>query len=415
MNETNFTPIVSTRGAQQQSTEDKTARANQYHVPFGYLRAFLVVLVVAHHAVLAYHTYAPPPSSSLVAQPRLWEAFPVVDTHRSTAFALFVGFNDTFFMSLMFFLSGLFVWNSLQRKGAGVFIRDRLRRLGLPFLVAVVLLAPIAYYPAYLQASTNPSLSDFWRQWRSLGNWPAGPAWFLWVLLTFDCVAAGLFAVSPRWAEVIHTRLSGAFRSPLALFGLIVAGSAAVYLPMALKFTSLYWTAIGPFTFQTSRIFHYAFYFLAGILVGVHPENTSLNRGSVLARRWPVWAFSSLFAFAVVVVSVILAFSNPTKLQTWELIGGCAFVVSCAASSFAFLSLFLRFAAARKKVMDSLSLNSYGIYVFHYIFVNWAQLALLKAALPALAKGGLVFLCALMLSWGTSIMLRRVRAMAAIL
>lgn len=414
MNKTIIAPIASTRHARQKSTEDETSRTSQYNVPFGYLRAFLVALVVAHHAVLAYHPYAPPPSS-LVAQPRLWEAFPVVDTHRSTVFALFVGFNDTFFMSLMFFLSGLFVWNSLQRKGAAVFMRDRLLRLGLPFLVAAALLAPIAYYPAYLQASANPSLSDFWRQWRSLGNWPAGPAWFLWVLLTFDCVAAGLFAVSLRWAEVINKRLSAVFRSPLALFGLIVAGSAAVYLPMALKFTSLYWTAVGPFAFQTSRVFHYAFYFLTGILVGIRPENTSLVPGGALARRWPVWVFSSLFAFAAAVVIVVLAVSNPTMRQCWELLGGCIFVISCAASSFAFLSLFLRFAVARKKALDSLSSNSYGIYLFHYIFVNWAQLVLLKAALPALAKGGLVFLCALMLSWGTSILLRRVRVLSVIL
>ena len=228
MNAIDPTRIVSTRGARQQNTGQETARTIEYNVPFGYLRAFLVALVVAHHAVLAYHPYAPPPPSSLVAQPRLWEAFPVVDAHHSTAFALFVGFNDTFFMSLLFFLSGLFVWKSLQRKGAAMFIRDRLRRLGVPFLIAVVLLAPIAYYPAYLGMSANPSPSDFWRQWRSLGNWPAGPAWFLWVLLTFDCVAAGLFAISPRWAELINARLSAVLRSPMASFGLLVAASAAV-------------------------------------------------------------------------------------------------------------------------------------------------------------------------------------------
>src|SRR5215472_9435266 len=208
MNGNNIATIVPTRGARQQNAVHEPVRTTEYNVAFGYLRAFLVVLVVAHHAVLAYHPYAPPPPASLVAQPRFWQAFPVVDTHRSTAFALFVGFNDTFFMSLMFFLSGVFVWNSLQRKGTPLFIGDRLRRLGLPFLIAVVLLAPLAYFPAYLEGATNPSLGAFWSQWRSLGTWPAGPAWFIWVLLAFDCVAAGLFALSPRWAEMINTRLS---------------------------------------------------------------------------------------------------------------------------------------------------------------------------------------------------------------
>ena len=32
----------------------------QYNVAIGYLRAFIPVLVVAHHAALAYHPFAPP-------------------------------------------------------------------------------------------------------------------------------------------------------------------------------------------------------------------------------------------------------------------------------------------------------------------------------------------------------------------
>src|SRR5215467_13007348 len=44
-------------------------------------------------------------------------------------------FNDTFFMALMFLLSGLFVWPSLERKGSARFLRDRTLRLGVPFAV----------------------------------------------------------------------------------------------------------------------------------------------------------------------------------------------------------------------------------------------------------------------------------------
>lgn len=36
-------------------------RTARYNYAFGYLRAFIVVLVVAHHAALAYHPFAPPP------------------------------------------------------------------------------------------------------------------------------------------------------------------------------------------------------------------------------------------------------------------------------------------------------------------------------------------------------------------
>ncbi len=119
----------------------------QYSVSIGYLRAFITVLVVAHHAALAYHPFAPPAPASLVAEPRWWMAFPVTDTARWSGFAALVGFNDIFFMSLMFFLSGLFVWKSLQRKGAGAFVRDRVVRLGIPFAVAAALIAPLGLLP----------------------------------------------------------------------------------------------------------------------------------------------------------------------------------------------------------------------------------------------------------------------------
>jgi hypothetical protein len=42
----------------------------------------------------------------------------------------------------MFFLSGLFVWKSLERKGRARFLRDRVLRLGLPFIAAAAVVAP---------------------------------------------------------------------------------------------------------------------------------------------------------------------------------------------------------------------------------------------------------------------------------
>jgi hypothetical protein len=42
--------------------------------------------------------------------------------------SFFTGFNDVFFMSLMFFVSGLFVSDSIQRKGVGRFGQLSVRR-----------------------------------------------------------------------------------------------------------------------------------------------------------------------------------------------------------------------------------------------------------------------------------------------
>jgi len=343
----------------------------QYNVSIGYLRAFITVLVVAHHMALAYNPYAPPPPANLVIQPRWWMAFPVSDSAHWSGFALLVGFNDVFFMSLMFFLSGLFVWKSLQRKGAGAFVRDRAVRLGIPFVVAAALVAPLAYFPAYLTTPAHTGVSGFWQQWRALGVWPAGPAWFIWVLLAFDCVAAALFLLLPKWGEALGRISAGASRRPVLFFGLLIAVSAVAYIPMALRFTALDWTSFGPFFFQTSRILHYLVYFLLGAGVGaLGTDKGLLAPDRKLARRWPLWTVAALVAFAIAAAVTIAAFSPHASPRLWELLADFGFVLSCAASSFAFLALFLRFAKARVRVWDSLTANAYGIYLVPYAFVS---------------------------------------------
>jgi peptidoglycan/LPS O-acetylase OafA/YrhL len=388
------------------------ASSVKYNVAIGYLRAFVTVLVLAHHAVLAYHPYAPPAPAALSAQPRWWKAFPIVDSQRWPGFALFVGFNETFFMSLMFLLSGLFVWQSLERKGSTAFLRDRFLRLGVPFLVAAAVLAPLAYYPSYLTTDTNPSLAAFWKQWLSLGDWPAGPAWFLWLLLAFDCVAALLFVLAPKSGKIPL----GNSQRPARFFGLLVAVSAAAYIPMVLIFNPLVWASFGPFAFQTSRLFHYGVYFLAGEGIGAYGiERGLLAPDGKLARRWPVWVLTMLVGFAVAaIITVIVATSHPGS-QLWAAIGGFAFVLSCAASSFGFLAIFIRFASRRVRVFDSLRDNAYGMYIVHYAFVSWLQYVLLRAPMSAIAKGTIVFLGTLALSWGTTAALRRIPAVARVI
>jgi surface polysaccharide O-acyltransferase-like enzyme len=101
--------------------------------------------------------------------------------------------------------------------------------------------------------------------------------------------------------------------------------------------------------------------------------------------------------------------------RSWEITGDFTFVLSCAASGFAFMALFVRFAKTRSKLWDSLSENAYGMYLIHYAFVSWLQYALLKAALPAVAKGGIVFLATALLSWGATAALRRIPAVARVI
>ena len=113
-----------------------TAATPTRHAALDLTRAFLTVLVIVHHAVLAYHRYAPA-TGEFNATNLWWGAFPVVDPARAPAVDGLTLWNDSFFMAMMFLLSGLFVAPSLARKGAAAFLRDRGIRLGVPFVISV--------------------------------------------------------------------------------------------------------------------------------------------------------------------------------------------------------------------------------------------------------------------------------------
>jgi len=408
-----FGPVAEQHAVSVQPT---SASSVKYNLAIAYLRTFVVVLVVAVHSFVAYLPIIPRPLAYLRAMPHAWMLFPVVDSQRWVGSSLLVGFGDTCFMGLFFFLSGLFVWNSLMRKGSGAYLRDRFLRLGLPFLAAAALVAPLAYYPAYLQTGANPSPAAFGKEWLSLGEWWAGPAWFVWVLLAFDCLAVLCFRLMPSSIKAPARVWRGALPGPVASFAALIAVSAAAYIPFLHIFGPIAWARLGPFFFQTSRLLHYVVYFAAGIIVGAYGiERGLLAPGGKLARRWPAWTLGALAAFCPVVIAIILVTTSRISLRTWETLGGFAFVLSCAVSGFAFLSIFLRFARTRGRVFDSLTRNIYGIYLIHIVFVTWLQYGLLRAQIPPIAKGSIVFLSTLALSWGVVAALRRLPTVARVI
>ena len=383
-------------------SEERQENNRDYNVALAYLRAFIIVLVVVHHTTVAYFLPSVPPPASSLAQNlhSIRGISPVIDVVHSKILFFIVFFNDRFFMPLLFFLSGLFVWGSLQRKGRLIFFRDRLIRLGLPFLVMVIL-APFTYYTTYLQAGGHSGTSGFWQQWFSLGNWPTGPAWFLWLLLAFDILTVFLSILVPKASNFIKKIPSGAVNRPVILFWLLVIVSAVSYFPMvAIYDPNFAWWYWGPFSFQLSRVFLYLVYFLIGVILGAYgTQRTMLAPNSTLARRWIVWAIITIVLF---LVNIVVTFS-----QTNKTVIAVAFLLFCAAAGFAFLSIFLKFARNPNRVLDSLFHNGYGIYVIHYCFVNWMLYAMLKAPLPAVAKGSIVFVCSLAFCWGAISIIRR--------
>ena len=93
---------------------------------------------------------------------------------------------------------------------------------------------------------------------------------------------------------------------------------------------------------------------------------------------------------AIVIAAVTPASAASLSPRAWVVTGGFVFALSCAASCFACLAIFVRFAKKRRRIFDSLRDNAYGMYLIHYAFVSWIQYSLLNAPLSGFVKGILV-------------------------
>lgn len=375
-----------------------TSRAN---LPLSNLRAVVIIIVVAFHSVLSYLASQPPEPFLFDLPPYRWVAFPILDHQRWFGFDLFCAWQDVSLMSLMFFLAGLFAPASLNRKGSISYLSDRWRRIGFPFLVAAAVLSPIAYYASYLATATDPAPLTFWQQWRALPMWPSGPAWFLWQLFVLSALAAALHALAPHSSRTMSHLVARFDDRPLIFIIGLVALSMLAYVPLAMIFNPWDWTTIGPFSVQLSRPLHYLVYFFAGFAIGSRGADRGLLRPEgPLAQHWLAWLAAAIAGFAAWGGLTSLTMPDwSASPMIYRLAAAFAFPLACATAVFFLLAFCLRLMQRRHPVLDSLSVNAYGIYLVHYIFVVWLQYSMLGVALGAIAKAAIVFAGALALSW----------------
>jgi hypothetical protein len=402
-----------------------------------YLRTTLTLMVLAHHSSLAYTSWAHFDREHLSRS-----TAPIVDAMRWAFFDYAENFNDVFFMSLMFFVSGLFVYPAIRKHGVVRFIRDRCLRLGVPFAFAVLVLMPIAYYASWQLAGELSGRSvgflEFYGQLARHG-FPAGPPWFIWVLLVFDIGIALLLAPLPKQMPSVGQQVPSIGQQvpsigqqvpsvgrgmerlkdhPVATFVGIFVLAALVYLPLLKAYGFGTWTVVvtSPFAFQICRIGLYGMWFAFGVMVGVPGYARGLlARDGGLARNWPWWVLGCVAAYnALWFVPKLAVFHELPELARGAL-EALLWVASCVASSFGFLALFRGVEFRARGWMLSLCRCAYVMYLVHYVYVLWMQKLLLGEAYPAAVKFGLVFLATTLLSWVTAEGLLRVPGLKRIL
>jgi Acyltransferase family len=358
---------------------DQASTATGRIVALDRARTFITLLVVIHHSVVNF------------------THFGNGDRMRWLGFDLVVLINDSFFMAFMFLISGLFVHDSLTRRGAAEYLRRRAWRLGVPLLVAIFVLIPIAYYASFLRyhppGTTDFNFFHYWGHMITTGPWPSGQSWFLWVLLVFDVVAAAIWTMAPKILSAFGQLIFALRNRPMTAFVAFMIVSVVSYLPLDLVFGSGAWFEPGhyPFPIQTSRILLYPAYFLTGVGIGVISLRVGiLAEDGELAKRWPTWLALAVLFLGLILLLVyahhnwIENFSNPALW--WRTSYATMFAMFSAAMAFTVASTSLRLSRSSLWLLDAMQPSAYGIFLLHYMFIIWLQYVVYDPAWPPASK-----------------------------
>ncbi len=358
-------------------------------------RTFLTLVVLLHHSVIPYTYFGH-------TDPKSWIGFDCI-----------VLATDSFFMAMFFFLSGLFVWPGLSRKGAADYLSDRLLRLGLPFVICAFTLIPIAYYAIALRQTPDVSFTAFWWKTVTVGPWPSGPIWFLWVLFAFDLVASLLHRLSPNLLDPINRLSLRAHERPGIFVAVMLAVTAVLYVPGRVHYGAGSWFEFGPFSVQHGRVLLYATYFFFGAGIGA----ANLDRGILsadgrLAKSSVGWIMVALVPYCLMWVLIYTKreiLGNPVRLPDWyEATYGLFFAAFSVTIMFVILAYFLRFKQSGWSILDPMQPDAFGMFLVHYPIMLWLQYWMFDFDIPAIAKALIAFVLTVVLSWAATAALRKI-------
>jgi hypothetical protein len=365
------------------------------------LRALVVVLVVMSHTCVCY----------ALGAPTWWY---VVDVQaRSLFLSILAALNDAQLMPIMFFVAGFFAWPSLQRKGAWRFAQDKVFRLGLPWVLGVVLLAPPTSFVARVTHQDPVGFirfvtHDFWTL-----HFEQSVYWFLFLLLAFCVVLALAYQLmNPNWRVSPARTVKPTGWHFAALIGLLSGAFLVISLNMPAWFQvpltgamDRHVTRLFPFVVQPPRLPVYMGYFV----LGVHAWRRNWFRPGGYSPRLGAWV-----AGYVLAMLVYLFFRQ--RLQAVPEAGlvrvlaftSVSYNLFCFSALMAGLAVCQRYVNSGARFWRSLSADSFGIYFVHPLAVYPLALVLVGVPAPALFKSGIVFALALGWSWlFTAAVLRR--------
>ncbi len=388
------------------TTADTTAlipQASEKAIPgkinyINHLKVLLTILVILHHAFITY------------GAPGGWY-YQQKDTHMAALFPMtvFVATNQSFFMGFFFFLSALFIGPSYQKKGAGKFLADRLKRLGIPLVFYSFIFSPLLnYMVAVWGQGKRYSLIQYLSGY---DDWiDFGVLWFVAALLLFNLIYLVLKSI-----PAFNFDIKIGFPSNKQL--LIGAFCLGLFTFLTRLVFPTGWS-LKPLGFQLGHFPQYILLFVMGIVASKNKwlDGLNLKQGRTMMRI-------AIFMVTVVLPAMFVA-SLITKTPGQEFNGGWnPFVFSYSIweqmTGIMIMTALLCIAKFKwntpSAFLSNLSANAFAVYIFHPVVLIFLALLLQSWAVDPVVKLLVVAPSAVVLSFLLASLIRKIPGVSSII
>jgi len=361
-------------------------------------RSALIILVVLHHLACTYGVgpwyYKEPMVNDL---PAFLVLFP------------FVLINQSWFMGALFLISGYFTQGSFDRKGPRFFLKDRLLHLGIPLVVFIFVLHPIASIGFYsITGITSPFT---WQNYPELIG--LGPLWFVAMLLIFGFGYAA-------WRAATRIRASQlAINSPPPCY--IAIGTFILVLALASYLVRIT-VPVGKFVLGFPTL-GYLPQYLSFFVLGIIASRSNWFR-TIPNKTGRVGLIVTL---AVTVVLFPIALSGlPPRLSgiTGNFLGNGHWQSAVYAlwdstvsvgTCLGLITLFRRFLDRPGRLGSFMSQQSFTVYIIHAPVIVFLAVSLKGIELEHLLKFGLVAAIGVPLCFAVAYIVRKIPLASRIL
>ncbi|MFC1995522.1 acyltransferase family protein [Chloroflexota bacterium] len=328
------------------------------------MRIVLTGLVILHHLAIQYGA---PGITYYVEEGQMSDISAILMT-------LFLAINQSFFMGFFFMVSSYFIPGSFDRQGAGPYVRDRLKRLGIPLLFYIIVISPLLQYVLALSRGFDGNIIEYIPGFiEHLPGLDVGPLWFVAALLFFSLLYV-LWRLVFRPTPIVQVSESRTLGNMSIVIFAVVLGLATfvvrMWFPVGWEFMLLHW--------QFSHFAQYVAMFIIGLIAYQRGWFTGLTDAQGKIWRWVVVALILLFP-------VIFVLGGALKGNLGPFMGGIhwqSFVYSlweqfmCVAMVVTLVVWFRKRFNSQNTLGKALSSGAYTTYVFHMPVIVLLALAL---------------------------------------